>query len=54
MHKEGNELCIIYPLIYGSVLITYTVHVTKQHPVNISFLKKLVQRIIEAHSVLPS
>ena len=20
MHKEGNELCIIYPLIYGSVL----------------------------------
>jgi len=19
-HKEGNELCIIYPLIYGSVL----------------------------------
>jgi len=20
MHKEGNELCIIFPLIYGSVL----------------------------------
>ena len=20
MHKEGHELCIIYPLIYGSVL----------------------------------
>jgi len=20
MHKEGNELCIIYPLIHGSVL----------------------------------
>jgi len=20
MHKEGNELCIMYPLIYGSVL----------------------------------
>jgi len=27
-----------------SVLITFTVRVTKQHPVNISFLKKLVQR----------
>ena len=54
MHKEGNKLCIIYPLIYGSVLITFTVHVTKQQPVNISFQKKLVQRIIEAQSVLPS
>ena len=40
LHKEGNELCIIYPLIHGSVLITFTVRVTKQHPVNISFLKK--------------
>jgi len=38
--REGNELCIIYPLIYGSELITFTVHVTKQHPVSISFLKK--------------
>ena len=37
-----------------SVLITFTVRVTKQHPVNISFLKNLVQRIIEAQSVLPS
>jgi len=42
MQKEGNELCIIYPLIYGSVLIVLIVRVTKQHPVNISFLKKLV------------
>ena len=38
-HKEGNKLCIIHPLIYGSVLITFTARVTKQHPVNISFLK---------------
>jgi len=54
MHKEGNELCIIYLLINGSVLITFTVRITKQHPVNISSLKKLVQRIIEAQSILPS
>jgi len=58
MHKEGNELCIIYPLIHGSVLkvraYSFTVSVIKQHPVNISFLKKLVQRIIETQSVLPS
>jgi len=40
MHKEGNEFCIIYPLIYWSVRITFTVHVAKQHHVNISFLKK--------------
>jgi len=43
MHKEGNELCIIYPLIYGSVLgpcvLLFTVRVTKQHPVNIRFPK---------------
>jgi len=31
-----------------SVFIIFTVHVTKQHPVNISFLKKLIQRILEA------
>ena len=37
-----------------SVLITFTVRVTKQHHVNISFLKKLVQSIIKAQSVLPS
>jgi len=41
MHIEGNELCIIYPLIYRSVLITFTVRVTKQHPVNIRFSEKL-------------
>jgi len=47
MHKEGNKLCIIYMLIYGcyhgleSVLITFTVLIIKQHPVNISLLKKL-------------
>jgi len=40
MHKDwGNKLCIIYPFIYESVLITFTVRVTKQHSVNISFLK---------------
>ena len=56
MHKQVNKLnklCIIYPLIYGSVLITLTVRVTKQHPVN-KLSKNLVQRIIEAQSVLPS
>jgi len=36
-----------------SLFITFTVRVTKQHHVNISFLKKLEQRIIEAQSVLP-
>jgi len=43
MYIEGNELCIIYSLINGSMIwsvhITFTVRVTKQHPVNISFLK---------------
>ena len=37
-----------------SVLITLTVRVTKQNPVNISYSKKLVQHIIEAQSVLES
>jgi len=36
-----------------SVLITFTLRITKRHPVNKSFLKKLVQRIIEAQSFLP-
>ena len=36
-----------------SVRITFTVRVTKRHPVNISFLEDLVQRIIEAQSVFP-
>ena len=54
MHKEGNEQGIIYTLIYWSVLFTFTVRVIK-HPVNISFLNKnIVQRIIEAQSVLES
>ena len=39
MHKEGNELRIIYPRS-RSALITFTVRVTKQHLVNMSFLKK--------------
>ena len=59
MHKEGNELCIIYMLIKmgprsRSVFIIFTVRVTKQHPVNISFLQNLVQRIIEAQLILES
>ena len=37
---------------HESVLITFPVRVTKQHPVIISFLKKLVQRIIEAQSII--
>ena len=32
------------------VLIAFTVRLTEQHPVNESFLKKIVQRIIEAQS----
>ena len=44
----------MYPLIHGSVLYVrayyFSVWVTKQHPVNISFLKQLVQCIIETHS----
>jgi len=36
-----------------SVLITFTFRVTKRHPVNISFVKKLVQRIIGVQLVLP-
>ena len=54
MHKEGNKLCIIYPLIYGSVLITFTVRVTKTTSCQYKFSKKIVQRIIEAQSVLSS
>ena len=38
----------------GPCLLLFTVRVTKQHPVNISCLKKLVQCIIEVQSVLPS
>ena len=49
--KETN--CVYMGPWSRSVLITFTVRVTKQHPVNISFLKKLVQLIIEAQSVLP-
>jgi len=44
MYKEGDKLC--FSPCSRSVLITFTVRVTKQHPVNISFLKTLVQRII--------
>jgi len=38
MHKGGIEMCIIYPCS-RSVIFTFTVRVTKQHPVNISFRK---------------
>jgi len=37
----------------GFRLITFTIRVNKRHPVNI-ILKKLVQRIIEARSVVSS
>jgi len=48
MHKEGNELCILFIRYYmavftdlspdsRSVLVTCTVRVNKQHAVNISF-----------------
>ena len=43
--KKEMNLCIIYTLIYGgfhgleSVLVTCTVCVAKQHPVNISSIK---------------
>ena len=50
MHKEGNEQCIIYTLIYWSVLITFTVRVIKQ-----SCQYKISKKtIIEAQSVLES
>jgi len=60
MHKEGNELCIIYPLIYGCfhgprvhalgpcLLLLQSTQI-KNHPVNISFLKEN-----RAHSILKS
>jgi len=48
MHKEGNETCLIYTIIYGCnqglkfvlwirALYFYS-RVTKQHPVNKRFL----------------
>jgi len=58
MHKEGNELCIIYPLINGSVLYVraYYVYSPRNETTCCQYKlsKKLVQRIIEAHSILPS
>jgi len=52
MHREGNKLCIIIRSYMGlcsrSVLFTFTT--SCQYKLS----KKLVQRIIEAHSVLPS
>jgi len=57
MHKEGNELCIIYPLKYGSVLYVranYFYSLRNQtQSCQYKLSKKLVQRIIEAHSILP-
>ena len=58
MHKEGNELCIIHPLIYGSVLYVrayYFYSPRKKTPsCHNKLSRKLVQRIIEAQSVLSS
>ena len=58
MHKEGNKLCIIYPLIYGSVLYVraYYFYSSRNQTTSCQYKlsKKLVQRIIEAQSVLPS
>ena len=57
--KEWKERCFVFSTKYGcytcsrAVLIMFTVRVTKWHPVNISFLKRLVQWIIEAKSVWP-
>ena len=58
MHKEGND-CVLFIRYYmcpclRSVRITFTVHAIKQYPVNTSFLKSLLQRIIEAQSVVSS
>jgi len=36
MHKVEKELCIIYPLICGSKLITFTIRVTKQRQYKLS------------------
>ena len=58
MHKEGYELCIMYPLIYGSVLQVrvYYFYSPRNQTISCQYKlsKKLVQRIIEAQSVLPS
>ena len=57
MCKEGNELCIIYTLIYGSVLYVraYYFYSPRNQTTSCQYKlsKKLVQRIIEAQSVLP-
>jgi len=39
MTKKETNYVLFNRLIHGSVLITFTVRVTKQHPVDISFLK---------------
>jgi len=58
MNKEGNELCIIYPLIYGSVLEVraYYFYSPRNQTTSCQYKLsiRLVQRIIEAQSVLPS
>jgi len=58
MHKEGNELCIIYPLVYGSVLYVRAHYFYSPRNQTTSgqykLSKTLVQLIIEAQSVLPS
>ena len=58
MHKEGNELCIIYLLIYGSVLKVRANYFYSPRNQTTScqykLSKKLVQHIIEAQSVLES
>ena len=55
MHKEGNKLCIIYLLIYGSVPYNYVYSPRNQiTSCQYKLSKILVQRIVVAQSVLPS
>jgi len=58
MRKEGNKLCIIYPLIYGSVLyvLAYYFYSPRNQTTSCQYKlsKKLVQCIKDAQSVLPS
>ena len=48
MHKEGNKLCIIYPLIYGSMLYYFYSPRNQTTSCQYKLSKTLVYRIKEA------
>jgi len=49
MHKEGNKLCIIYPLIYGSVLKVRAYYFYSPRNQTTSFQNKLSKKTGAAH-----